>query len=69
MIILHADSNHPTLIKQLEAAGHTNIEAYDQSREQILEAARLIRDHLFPHDVLTTVAEDHVKNEGVPQRR
>ena len=41
MIILHADSNHPTLIKQLEAAGHVNIEAYDQTKEQILENEQL----------------------------
>ncbi|MGB7786089.1 MAG: NAD(P)-dependent oxidoreductase, partial [Salinimicrobium sp.] len=41
MIILHADSNHPTLIKQLEAAGHTNIEAYNQSKEEILENEQL----------------------------
>ncbi len=37
MIILHADSNHPTLIAQLAAAGHENIEAYDQTPEEILE--------------------------------
>lgn len=41
MIILHADSNHPTLIQQLEAAGHHNIEAYDQSPKEILENQHL----------------------------
>lgn len=41
MIILHADSNHPTLIRQLAAAGHHNIEAYNQSREEILENQHL----------------------------
>lgn len=41
MIILHADSNHPTLIQQLEAAGHQNIEAYDQSQEEILQNQHL----------------------------
>lgn len=41
MIILHADSNHPTLLKQLEAAGHHNIEAYDQSQQEILENQHL----------------------------
>lgn len=41
MIILHADSNHPTLLARLEAAGHTNIEAYDQTREEILENQHL----------------------------
>lgn len=41
MIILHADSNHPTLIQQLEAAGHHNIEAYDQSHQEILENQHL----------------------------
>ena len=41
MIILHADSNHPTLIQQLEAAGHHNIEAYDQSEQEILENQHL----------------------------
>lgn len=41
MIILHADSNHPTLIKQLADAGHTNIEAYNQSEQEILENQHL----------------------------
>ncbi len=41
MIILHADSNHPTLIQKLEAAGHENIEAYDQSQEEILQNQHL----------------------------
>ena len=41
MIILHADSNHPALIKQLEDAGYHNIEAYDQSEHQILENLHL----------------------------
>lgn len=36
MIILHVDSNHPVLIQKLKEAGHENIEAYDQSREDIL---------------------------------
>jgi D-3-phosphoglycerate dehydrogenase / 2-oxoglutarate reductase len=36
MIILHADTNHPTLMKKLEQAGHHNIEAYDQTREETL---------------------------------
>lgn len=36
MIILHADTNHPTLIKQLEEAGHHNIEGYAQTREDTL---------------------------------
>ncbi|GAB2763613.1 2-hydroxyacid dehydrogenase [Salinimicrobium soli] len=41
MIILHADSNHPTLIHRLQEAGHHNIEAYNQSREEILENQHL----------------------------
>jgi D-3-phosphoglycerate dehydrogenase / 2-oxoglutarate reductase len=41
MIILHADSNHPTLLQQLEAAGHHNVEAYDQSEQEILENQHL----------------------------
>ncbi|MDT0643173.1 2-hydroxyacid dehydrogenase [Zunongwangia sp. F363] len=41
MIILHADTNHPTLIKQLAAAGHHNIEAYEQSREETLQNQHL----------------------------
>lgn len=41
MIILHADSNHPLLIKKLRDAGHHNVEAYNQSREQILENQHL----------------------------
>lgn len=36
MIILHADTNHPTLLKELEAAGHHNIEGYTQTREETL---------------------------------
>jgi len=42
MIILHADSNHPHLIQKLEQAGHQNIEAYNQSKEEILK-----NQHLF----------------------
>ena len=41
MVILHADSNHPVLIQQLKAAGHKNIEAYDQSPQQILKNQHL----------------------------
>lgn len=41
MIILHADSNHPLLLRKLEEAGHHNIEAYNQSREEILENGHL----------------------------
>lgn len=41
MIILHADSNHPILIKELAAAGHENIEAYDKSQEEILKDQHL----------------------------
>lgn len=36
MIILHADTNHPTLMKQLGEAGHHNIEGYTQTREETL---------------------------------
>lgn len=58
----------------LAAAVRTNDGVREKSKQEHLalaaaiaagdgdEAARLIRDHLFPHDVLTTVAEDHVKN-------
>lgn len=41
MIILHADTNHPTLLKELEEAGHHNIEGYQQSREETLENQHL----------------------------
>lgn len=41
MIILHADSNHPILIKKLTEAGHHNIEAYQQGREEIIENQHL----------------------------
>jgi D-3-phosphoglycerate dehydrogenase / 2-oxoglutarate reductase len=41
MIILHADSNHPLLLNTLKEAGHHNIEAYNQSIEQILENHQL----------------------------
>ena len=36
MTILHADSNHPTLLQQLEAAGYKNIEGYTLTCEEIL---------------------------------
>jgi len=42
MRILHADSNHHLLIQKLEQAGHQNIEAYNQSKEEILK-----NQHLF----------------------
>jgi len=42
MRILHADSNHTHLIQKLEQAGHQNIEAYNQSKEEILK-----NQHLF----------------------
>ena len=41
MIILHIDSNHPSLIKSLEDAGHHNIEGYTLSKEEILETGHL----------------------------
>lgn len=41
MIILHSDTNHPTLLKQLDAAGHHNIEGYSQTREETLENQHL----------------------------
>ena len=42
MIVLHADSNNPLLIKELQKAGYYNIEAYDVSKEEILA-----NQHLF----------------------
>lgn len=42
MIILHADSNHSSLIEKLTDAGHYNLETYQQSREEILK-----NQHLF----------------------
>lgn len=41
MIVLHIDSNHPLLLKNLEEAGYHNIIAYDQTQEEILENAHL----------------------------
>lgn len=41
MIILHADTNHPALLKKLEEAGHHNIEGYEQTREETLENQHL----------------------------
>lgn len=41
MIILHADTNHPVLMKKLAEAGHHNIEGYQQSREVTLENQHL----------------------------
>lgn len=39
MVIIHADSNHPDLLKMLANAGHRNIEAYDQTREEIMQSS------------------------------
>ena len=36
MIVLHADSNNPLLIKKLQKVGYHNIEAYHVSKEEIL---------------------------------
>ncbi|MFN4761663.1 2-hydroxyacid dehydrogenase [Gillisia sp. Q332] len=41
MTILHADSNHPLLIQQLELAGYQNIEAYHRSMDDILKDQHL----------------------------
>lgn len=41
MTILHADTNHPSLIKQLAAAGFHNIEGYHLSKQDILENQHL----------------------------
>lgn len=41
MIILHADTNHPTLMRKLGEAGHHNIEGYEQSREVTLQNQHL----------------------------
>ncbi len=41
MTILHADSNHPLLIQQLELAGYQNIQAYDRSMDDILKDQQL----------------------------
>ena len=41
MIVLHADSNHPLLMQLLEDAGHKNIEAYNKTKEEILENQEL----------------------------
>ncbi|WP_046744002.1 2-hydroxyacid dehydrogenase [Kordia zhangzhouensis] len=37
MNILHLDENHPLLINQLNALGHSNFEDYTSSREEIME--------------------------------
>lgn len=41
MTILHADSNHPLLIKKLKEAGFKNIEGYTIPKEEILENQHL----------------------------
>ena len=41
MTILHADSNHPTLLQQLEAAGFRNIEGYTLTPQEILRNQHL----------------------------
>ncbi|RKS55751.1 D-3-phosphoglycerate dehydrogenase [Gillisia mitskevichiae] len=42
MIVLHADSNNPLLIKELQKVGYHNVEAYDVCKEDILA-----NQHLF----------------------
>lgn len=37
MKILHLDNNHPLLIEQLKAAGHSNTQAYTANRQEVLE--------------------------------
>lgn len=41
MIILHADTNHPTLMKLLADAGHHNIEGFNQTREETIQNQHL----------------------------
>ncbi len=41
MIILHADSNNPLLIKELQKAGYHNIEGYNISQEEIISNQHL----------------------------
>ena len=41
MNILHADTNHPILMKKLEEAGHHNVEGYEQTREETLQNQHL----------------------------
>lgn len=41
MNVLHVDSNHPSLLKKLEAAGFHNIEGYTLSREAVLKNQHL----------------------------
>src|SRR5690606_23149992 len=41
MNVLHVDSNHPSLIKKLAAAGYNNIEGYTLTREAVLRNQHL----------------------------
>ncbi|WP_026913907.1 2-hydroxyacid dehydrogenase [Christiangramia portivictoriae] len=41
MNILHADTNHPILMKKLAEAGHHNIEGFEQGREETLQNQHL----------------------------
>ncbi|WP_417885314.1 2-hydroxyacid dehydrogenase [Zunongwangia sp.] len=41
MIILHADTNHPNLMKLLADAGHHNIEGFNQTREETIQNQHL----------------------------
>ena len=47
MNVLHVDSNHPSLIKQLEAAGYNNIEGYTLTREAVLKNQHLYDGIVF----------------------
>ena len=35
MKILHLDTNHPLLLNELKAAGFTNVEEYDASKDTV----------------------------------
>ena len=41
MVVLHADSNHPLLMQQLEKAGYQNVEGYTLTKEIILDNQHL----------------------------
>ena len=41
MNVLHVDSNHPSLLKKLAAAGYNNIEGYTLTREAVLKNQHL----------------------------
>ena len=60
MNVLHVDSNHPSLLKKLAAAGYDNIEGYTLTREAVLA-----NQHLY--DGIVIRSRFHIDREFLEQ--